>query len=46
MLSDRTCANCGAEIRVTIFRGMNYCSENCRKVLAGELPKENDGNDR
>lgn len=27
------CKNCGKIIRVSIFRGGDWCSENCRKAL-------------
>ena len=39
-VADGICENpdCKREIKVTAFKGKNYCSENCRKVLAGELP--------
>lgn len=30
------CANCGKDTQVSIFRNSGYCSENCRKILAGE----------
>ena len=30
------CSNCGKVIRIAIFKGGLWCSENCRKVLAGE----------
>lgn len=31
------CHNCGQRIRVMINRGTGWCSEQCRKRLAGEL---------
>ena len=31
-----TCRTCGFPIRVSIFKGAHYCSENCRKLAAGE----------
>lgn len=30
------CKNCGREIRVMAFRGTDWCSDNCRKVLLGK----------
>lgn len=36
MFYDEKCNNCGKQIQVAIFRNSGYCSENCRKILAGE----------
>jgi hypothetical protein len=33
-MSSDTCQNCKQQIRIAIFRGSGYCSENCRKALA------------
>lgn len=30
------CKTCGNDIKVTIFRGLGYCSETCRKIQTGE----------
>lgn len=32
------CKCCGERIRIAINQGGDYCSELCRKVLAGEIP--------
>lgn len=32
---DNICLNCGREIRVMIFRGGDWCSDDCRKALLG-----------
>lgn len=34
---DGYCRNCGRPIRVIIFRGGEYCSENCRKALEAAM---------
>lgn len=34
-----SCSNCGDPIKITIFQGTNYCSENCRK----DLEEKNNG---
>lgn len=31
------CKNCGNEIRVMIFKGGDWCSDYCRKVLLGKV---------
>lgn len=31
--------NCGNEIKVSIFKGTGWCSEDCRKELTGETSK-------
>lgn len=28
------CQNCGLEIEIQIFKGEDFCSDNCRKELA------------
>lgn len=33
------CDNCGKKIQVAIFKGSGHCSEDCRKQLAGEVPR-------
>lgn len=33
------CKNCGNEIKVSIFKNEDWCSEDCRKVLKGETEK-------
>lgn len=33
------CGICGVEIKVSIFKGTGWCSEDCRKVLKGETEK-------
>lgn len=30
------CQNCGNEPQAMTYKGMRFCSENCRKALAGE----------
>jgi hypothetical protein len=34
---EERCKACGNLILVTIFKGGDWCSEYCRKVLAGEI---------
>lgn len=34
------CRNCGSEERATIFQGMAYCSDNCRRALGIRLESE------
>jgi hypothetical protein len=33
------CNNCGKKIEVAIFKGSGHCSDDCRKVLAGETAR-------
>lgn len=39
MASDNKCKNCDNEIGVAIFKGGDWCSDDCRKQLQGEMPK-------
>lgn len=32
-MNQTTCTCCGKPIKVAIFRGTKYCSDNCRKDL-------------
>lgn len=34
---DNVCKNCGKDIKVMIFRGGDWCSDYCRKVLLGKI---------
>ena len=34
--NNNNCKNCGKEIGVAIFKGGDWCSDDCRKELAGE----------
>jgi len=31
------CKNCGRDIRIMIYRGGDWCSDDCRKVLLGKV---------
>jgi hypothetical protein len=35
MKLNNICLNCGREIRIQIFRGGDWCSDDCRKALLG-----------
>jgi len=35
--STEACKNCGNPILVTIFRGGDYCSDDCRKALGQDI---------
>lgn len=32
-MSDTNCKNCGNEIKIQIFKGEDWCSDNCRKAI-------------
>lgn len=34
-----TCQNCGQPIRISIFKGTAWCSEDCRKALLEKTQK-------
>lgn len=37
--SKNNCKNCGNEIKTAIFKGGEWCSDDCRKQLSGETSK-------
>lgn len=37
------CLNCGTEIKIQIFKGTGHCSDLCRKALAKNEGREEEG---
>lgn len=36
-MKNNICKNCGQEIKVTIFRDLGWCSDDCRKALGKDI---------